>query len=134
YPDSTDEDRQQIMSFFPAGFLPALHSLPQAFTVCDRWSSPAPGPTWPNRFFALSGTSLGRILMPVGITDLGAYFRQIQVTLFDRLTERGKNWKSYFYDFPASWLLLRNLLPQNVVHYRPIDEFFAAARDEKTFP
>jgi phospholipase C len=134
YPASTDADRQQIMDYFAPGFLPGLHSLAQDFTVCDRWYASVPGPTWPNRFFALSGTSLGRILMPSGITDLGAYFQQTQETLFDRLTQKGINWRTYFYDFPASWLLLRNLLPQNVVHYRPIDEFFRNARDEKSFP
>ena len=134
YPNSTEDDRQQIMNYFPAGFLPAIHALAQDFTVCDRWYSSVPGPTWPNRFFALSGTSLGHILMPTGVTDLGAYFQQTQVTLFERLTQAGRSWKNYFYDFPASWILLRNLLPENVVHYRPIDEFFDNVRNERTFP
>jgi phospholipase C len=134
YPNSTTQERQQIMDYFLADFLPGLHALARDFTVCDRWYSSVPGPTWPNRFFALSGTSLGRILMPAGITDPGAYFQQTQVTLFDRLTDAGKSWKNYFCDFPAAWLLLRNLLPQNVVHSRPIDEFFTAVRDEKSFP
>ena len=74
YPASTVQDRQQIMAYFPADFLPGLHSLAHDFTVCDRWYSSVPGPTWPNRFFALSGTSLGRILMPTGVTDLGGLF------------------------------------------------------------
>ena len=134
YPASTAEDRQQIMDYFPAGFLPGLHSLAQDFTVCDRWYSSVPGPTWPNRFFALSGTSLGRILMPVGITDPGAYFQQTQETLFDRLNQAGKAWRNYYYDFPSSWLLLRNLLPDKLVNYRPMDEFFDDVRDEGSFP
>jgi phospholipase C len=134
YPGSSGEERQQIMDYFPADFLPATHALARDFTVCDRWYASVPGPTWPNRFFALSGTSLGRILMPTGLTDLGAYFQQTQVTLFERLTQAGRSWKNYFYDFPSSWLLLRNLLPQHVVNYRPIDDFFEGARNEKTFP
>ncbi len=44
YPDSTDDDRQQIMSYFPAGFLPAIHSIAPDFTVCDRWYCSVPGP------------------------------------------------------------------------------------------
>jgi phospholipase C len=111
-----------------------MHSLARDFTVCHRWYAAVPGPTWPNRFFALSGTSLGRILMPVGVTDLGAYFQQTQDTLFDRLNQAGITWKSYFYDFPSSWILLRNLLPENLAHYRMIDEFFEDVRDEKSFP
>ncbi len=134
YPASTVQDRQQIMDYFPADFLPALHSLAHDFTVCDRWYSSVPGPTWPNRFFALSGTSLGRILMPAGATDLGSYFQQTQQTLFDHLNQAGRTWKNYFYDFPSSWLLLRNLLPENLPHYHMIDDFFQDVRDENSFP
>ena len=136
YPESTEQDRQEIMDYYPAHFLPGLHSLAADFTVCDRWYSSVPGPTWPNRFFALSGTSLGRILMPGGfaVEDLGRYFQQTQHTVFDRLNEAGKSWRVYYYDFPASWLLLRQLLPENVVNYRHIDDFFEEARDEESFP
>lgn len=134
YPASTAPDRQQIMDYFPAGFLPGVHSLAEDFTVCDRWYASVPGPTWPNRFFALSGTSLGRILMPSGVADLGSYFQQTQQTLFDRLNQAGKSWKNYYYDFPASWILLRNLLPDKLVNYRLIDEFFQDVRDEASFP
>ena len=136
YPASTEADRQEIMGYFPIDFLPAIHSLARDFTVCDRWFSSVPGPTWPNRFFGLSGTSNGRILMPQGFNapDLSKYFQQTQETLFDRLNEAGKSWKTYYYDFPASWLLLRQLLPQNIVHYHGIDEFFEDTRDERTFP
>ena len=55
YPNSTTQERQQIMDYFLADFLPGLHALARDFTVCDRWYSSVPGPTWPNRFFALSG-------------------------------------------------------------------------------
>jgi phospholipase C len=136
YPDSADADRQEIMNYYPVDFLPALHALARDFTICDRWFCSVPGPTWPNRFFALSGTSNGRILMPEGLNvpDLGKYFQQTQETLFDRLNDAGKSWKVYYYDFPSSWLLLRQLLPQNVTHYRRIDDFFDDARTESSFP
>lgn len=55
---------QQIRSYFgdnnPAGrWVSVLQTLAQHFLVCDRWFSSVPGPTWPNRFFVHSGTSLG---------------------------------------------------------------------------
>jgi phospholipase C len=136
YPQSTPQDRQEVMGYYPVDFLPAIHSLARDFSVCDRWYSSVPGPTWPNRFFALSGTSLGRIIMPnqLSVNDLGRYFQQTQYTVFDRLNEAGRNWKVYFYDFPSSWLLLRQLLPHNVPNYRVIDEFFQDVRNESTFP
>src|SRR5690349_19961044 len=66
-----------------------------------------PGPTWTNRFFALSGTSSGRVEMPGGIKDprLGEFFRQDQTTLFDQLNDKDVSWKVYFYDFPSSLIL-----------------------------
>jgi phospholipase C len=136
YPNSTPADRQEIMGYFPADFLPAMHPLARDFTVCDRWYSSLPGPTWPNRFFALTGTSMGRVIMPAGVNiqDLGRYFQQTQETVFGRLSEAGRSWKVYFNDFPSSWLLLRQLLPERLAHYRPFDEFFKAVLDEKSFP
>ncbi len=135
YPNSTEQDRQEVMGYYPQDFLPALHALARDFTVCDRWYASVPGPTWPNRFFSLSGTSMGRILMPdSSVTDLPRYFQQTQDTIFDRLNDAGQRWKVYYYDFPSSWLLLRQLLPQNLLHYRHIDDFFQDARDEANFP
>ena len=136
YPASTPDDRREIMGYYPVGFLPGLHSLARDFAVCDRWFSSLPGPTWPNRFFALSGTSSGRVLMPQGfsVPDLGRYFQQTQGTVFDRLSQADRSWKVYYCDFPSSWLLLRQLLPENLLHYRPIDSFFEDVRDEKSFP
>src|SRR5260370_11037112 len=54
YPGSTAMERQAILGYYPLDFLPALHALGRAFRVCDRWFSSLPGPTWPNRMFALS--------------------------------------------------------------------------------
>jgi phospholipase C len=131
YPDSTDEARQYIMSYYPLGFLPALHALGRDFTICDRWFSSLPGPTWPNRFFALSGTASGRVDMPGDETyriDIPGYFHQTQLTIFDRLSEAGIHWKSYFHDIPQSWVMQRPRLARNVARYFYIGEFFADAR------
>jgi phospholipase C len=63
------------------------------------------------------------------------YLHQRQVTLFDRLNEAKKNWKVYYYDFPNSWLLLRQLEPQNIARYHHIHQFFDIdSLDESTFP
>lgn len=53
FPGATSEARQYIMGYYPRGFLPALHALASEFTICDRWHSSLPGPTWPKeRHFA----------------------------------------------------------------------------------
>jgi phospholipase C len=138
FPQSSPAARQFIMGYYPRGFLPALHALAADFTICDRWHASLPGPTWPNRFFALSGTSLGRIDMPGDGThglDLPGYFEQTQPTLFDRLNERGIPWKVYFHDIPQTTCFAQQREPHNVARYFYIDEFFDDARGpEEDFP
>ncbi|HYL45870.1 MAG TPA: alkaline phosphatase family protein [Candidatus Limnocylindrales bacterium] len=53
-----------MKSFAPPGSpglttpsLPVLTALAKEFAVCDAWYSSMPGPTWPNRFFALGASS-----------------------------------------------------------------------------
>ncbi len=137
YPKSRREDRRQIMGYYGLDKLPALHALARDFTICDRWFSSLPGPTWPNRFFALTGTSHGEIEMPSGAQQIDPrwYLHQTQDTIFERLNQAGKKWKVYYYDFPNSWLLLRQLEPQNVIHYQHIDDFFNHdSRNAADFP
>lgn len=39
--------------------VPALYQLARDFAVCDHWFASMPGPTWPNRFFAMGASSGG---------------------------------------------------------------------------
>jgi phospholipase C len=48
-----------VMQCFPPPALPVLTALAKEFAVCDCWFSSMPGPTWPNRFFALGASSAG---------------------------------------------------------------------------
>jgi phospholipase C len=131
FPSSTAQNRQFIMGYFPADFLPALHPLAREFTVCDRWFSSLPGPTWPNRFFALTGTSNGRVNMPEdgqhGL-DLPGWFEQDQPTIFDRLSEKGIHWKVYFHDVPQTSVLMHQRRPENAARYFYISRFHEDAR------
>lgn len=138
FPQSTAAERGYIMGYYPLGFLPALHALARDFTICDRWFSSLPGPTWPNRFFALSGTSSWRVNMPDDGThkaDLPGYFQQTQITVFDRLNDQGIHWKVYFHDIPQTVALTHQRAPHNVARYFYIDDFFTDARGpESEFP
>jgi phospholipase C len=138
YPQTDAATRALIMNYYPLGFLPVLHRLAQDFTVCDGWFSSLPGPTWPNRFFALSGTSNGRVNMPDDGTrkaDLPGYFQQTQDTLFDRLNDCGIHWKVYFHDIPQTTVFVNQREPHNAARYFYIDKFFDDARGpENEFP
>jgi phospholipase C len=135
YPSASVADRQEIMNYYPFGFLPALHQLARDFTVCERWFSSLPGPTWANRFFALTGTSNGKVNMPQGIQeDLKQFFEQTQDTVFDRLNEAGVSWKVYYYDFPSSLLLNHQRRPENLARYGRIEEFYVDAQTAGELP
>jgi phospholipase C len=89
--------------------LPVLNFLAHQFAVCDRWFSSVPGPTWPNRFFALAGTSWGldhspttRQVIEANIFD-GATFGAGNDSLFTRLAPQ--EWLIAFGDTPQSWAI-----------------------------
>lgn len=127
---ATDEDRQLIMSYYPLWSLYGLHRLARDFTICDHWFASVPGPTWPNRFFAFSGTSNGKVDMPDGIHHLdleNAIFDQDQTTMFDVLEKAGKSWKVYYFDFPSSLILTHQRHPSKLIHYHKADKFFQDA-------
>jgi phospholipase C len=134
YPATTSSQRSEIMAYHAFGSLPVLHTLARNFTICDHWFSSVPGPTWTNRFFVHSGTSLGRVRMPEGVFNLDLHFYD-QTTIYDRLNEAGKSWKVYYHDFPQSWVLTHQLEPPNAARYDTISKFFQdAAGPESAFP
>jgi phospholipase C len=134
YPQSSVSQRQEIMSYYPLGFLSPLHELAEQFIVCDNWFASVPGPTWTNRLFAMSGTSLGRVKMPTGIFDLNVH-NYNQDSIFDRLADAGIPSRVYFGDFPLSLLLSHQQSPSRVLHYYDIGFFYRHARKaEKDFP
>ncbi len=128
------EDPSEVMRFHDEGTLPAIHALADAFTVCERWHSSVPGPTWVNRLFALSGTSLGRVKMPNGIMNLNLHWYD-QPTLFDRLNERSIDWRVYFGDTPLSFLFVHQWSPENAARHHHMMAFYQdAAGDADKFP
>jgi phospholipase C len=137
-PDELDEQCRFVMGYYPLDFLPALHRIARDFLICDHWFSSVPGPTWTNRFFALSGTSSGKVNMPEDgehQADLEGWFQQHQDTIFDRLSEHGISWRVYFHDIPQSLCLTHQRRPENAARYALFDDFIKdAAGSEDTFP
>jgi phospholipase C len=134
YPRSEESDRREVMRYHDVNTLPALQMLARNFTVCDRWFSSVPGPTWTNRIFVHSGTSLGRVSMPEGILDANLHWYD-QTTIYDRLNEKGIPWRIYYGDIAQSLVLVHQLEPKNAVNYFKLRTFFEdAAGDSKSFP
>jgi phospholipase C len=118
---------QEVMGYYEYGTLPVLHALASAFTICDRWFSSVPGPTWTNRLFVHSGTSLGRVEMPDPPFDLNLHLYS-QDTLYDRLNDANIPWHVYYGDVPQSLVLTHQLRPRNAARYRPLQRFFTDGR------
>jgi phospholipase C len=131
-PKAPEVDRYEIMAYFSLDSLPVLHTLARQYLICDHWFSSVPGPTWPNRFFVHSGTSLGHVDMPNGFFHPGIHLYD-QPTVYQRLTERGTSWKIYYGDFPHSLLLVEQL--RHPANYHHLDDFFFhAGGAAKDFP
>jgi phospholipase C len=122
-------DLQRIMDYFGMGDLPALHELARHFTICDHWYSSVPGPTWTNRFFVHSGTSLGRVKMPGGsVPNPLLYAGYVQETIYDRLDEKAIPWTIYHGDVPQSLVLTHQQRGPNLLRYEWLDRFVEDAR------
>ena len=129
HPDASLEELEQVMAYFPLGdtpdedALPVLHALAREFAVCDHWFSSMPGPTWMNRFFALSGTSLGHVRMPTATTPDEIHDYD-QDTIFDRLSQAGVHWQVF-----------HGGLPLTALHPRMLEHFltFRGYSSMKTF-
>jgi phospholipase C len=134
FPTATPAELSEVMKYHERGTLPALHALAENFTVCDRWFSSLPGPTWPNRLFIHSGTSLGKVTMPDSVFNLNWHWYD-QATLYDRLNAQKISWRIYYGDVPQSLVLVHQLDPGNAFRYRKFQNFFAdAAGEEENFP
>lgn len=131
--DVSGDHCQQIMAFHDRDTLPAAHQLARHFTVCDQWFCPVPGPTWTNRLFALSGTSLGRVHMPKGLFDLNLH-RYQQDTIFDRLRAKKRRYRIYVGDFPLALLFEHERRFAAGRHYADIGRFDRDAENAATFP
>ncbi|MGA3130690.1 MAG: alkaline phosphatase family protein [Terracidiphilus sp.] len=131
YPQATLAERAEVMGYYSPQFLTVLNTLAKSFLTCDRWFSSLPGPTWPNRFFAHSGTSLGHTTMPSGIFDPAIHLYD-QPTVYQRLSEAGVPWSIYYGDFPQSIVLTEQW--KYPAHYHRMSQFYVdTAGSESSF-
>lgn len=110
-------DAKAIMRCFDPKKLPVLTRLSTQFSVCTRWHSSVPGPTWPNRFFAHAAQSDGCISG-----------KSIDVpTIFESLAGAGRSSRIYFHDIPQAlairslWRLMLN--EQHLFSFRRFHHF-----------
>jgi phospholipase C len=106
-----------VMHYFTPDQVPVISQLARAFGVSDRWHASAPCQTWPNRFFAHTGTAEGYV------NNEPTHFPYLMETVFNRLNDVGQSWHIYFHDMPQSSALAR--LWEYPFHFKYFDTDFA---------
>ncbi len=87
-----------IMKCFSRENVPAISALADEFALFDGFFSSVPGPTEPNRAYAISATSHG-----MGYNDPEVMIRGLpQKTIMRQLREMGRDWRIYFEQVPAA--------------------------------
>ncbi len=94
-------DPSAVMHYFTPDQVPVISELARSFGVSDRWFASAPCQTWPNRFFAHTGTANGYV------NNSPPRFPYEMESVFNRLSEAGRRWAIYFHDFPQTATLAR---------------------------
>jgi phospholipase C len=89
-------DPYSPMHYFTPDQVPVISQLARAYGVSDRWHASAPCQTWPNRFFAHTGTAAGYV------DNIPTHFPYTMPTVFNRLSSVGQTWQIYFHDIPQS--------------------------------
>jgi phospholipase C len=113
-------DPKAVMHHFTPDQVPVLTRLATEFGVSDRWFASAPCQTWPNRFFAHTGTAAGYV------NNDPPHFPYKMPTVFGRLAEKHCDWRVYFHDVPQA-STLATLWDDVPRHFRFFNAFLADA-------
>src|SRR5579871_817190 len=93
---------KNAMKCFSPQRVPVLSTLAKQYTVCDRWFSSVPGPTLPNRAYAHSATSVGRV-------DMNPIWFEQGKTIYELLAESGVTSKIFLHDMTMA-MTFKNFL------------------------
>ncbi len=122
-----DPNGSRAMSYHTSDELGFYYSLYSKFAIGDRYFSSVPGPTFPNRFYLLAGTSFGHIYneIPNILRDPGS-LAPPNGTIFEQLDRAGISWKVYFSQVPFAAIF--GYVRRRWWNLAPIDRYFQDAR------
>jgi len=127
----TNGSGDPAMAYWDGSDIPFTWSMAKTFPICDQYHCSLLGPTFPNRRYLISGTSLGMASDVPELSDIVKTFgaRPPHGTIFDSLNDHKIGWKNYFSLVPLTLSLYPYLLtePANFGKIVPIGEFFSDA-------
>ena len=97
---------QDVLGWYEAADLPFYQYLADNYAYCDRYFCAHPGPTLPNRMFALTGDlQYDRVGEAIEDNNHGDNFYLSRApTIFDLLSRQGRSWRVYE-SFPSVAML-----------------------------
>jgi phospholipase C len=121
--DSSDPTGSRAMATYGPDDLPFYYALAHTFGIGDRYFSSVPGPTYPNRYYLIAGTSFGHVnnSPPEGTTGW------TQKTVFEELDAANVTWKMYNSQASVENLLFQYVREHSQGHVFGIDQYFADA-------
>lgn len=112
---------QTAMHYYDSAWLPYYHALANTFAIADHYHASVPGPTWPNRMYALAGTSFGHI------TNTAPPARDEEVSIFHQLEAAGQPWAIYGDGLTFEEEIFPKLKSEKGDRFRTIAEYVQAA-------
>jgi phospholipase C len=118
--DPTDPTGSRAMGYFDQTTLPFYYGIANEFSIADRYFASVPGPTFPNRFYLLTGTSSGYVSNVVQAYN--------QRTIFQSLDEAAApvSWKIYLASFGVEELF-QYVQDHFAGHVFPLSQYFTDA-------
>jgi len=122
--DPTDPSGRRTMGFYTRRDLPFYYKLYKKFAMADRYFCGLLGPTFPNRYYLLAGTSFGHVNNAFPNFGAGEWTQRTVFNILDEATPP-VSWKIYYSDLAFGLLFgyVRNQ-PQNLV---PVSQYAADA-------
>jgi phospholipase C len=126
---SEEEPAANIMGYYDASGVPVYDKLASQFTICDRWFASIPTDTFPNRLYAMSGSSDGMLTTPTDASVASNPPAYTTTTIFENLQQHGVDWNVFFSDLPFA-LVFKTLAQdaQYTARMKPMSSFFDRAK------
>ena len=129
-PEQRVQDPTRVMHCFSSDQLPVLNQLAREFAVCDQWFSSMPGPTEPNRLFAMAASSGGLDDSPtlesaqIAVATGFDGYEFENGNIFDLLDANCVSWRVFAGDaFPFSFILKGANVNRLLGRFRGFDDF-----------
>ena len=120
--DPTDPTGSRALARYGPSDLPFYYALARTFGIGDRYFSSVPGPTYPNRYYLIAGTSFGHIDNTFPPAN-----GWTQKTVFEELDAAHVSWKIYNSQASVESALFQYVREHSAGHVVGMPQYFADA-------